>query len=187
MLKRCEVPTLAALARQDVGGDESPQHRPIKDHEPGDMRIDIKHLPQRPDEQQRRYLYVAIDRATCWVYLEVRNSQSVKEARMFVKRVEKQAPFTIQAVLTDNGKSFADRFTRVGERKPSGRHSFDKACQAHCIEHRLIRPGRPQTNGMVERFNARISDVLSTRRYASGEILEQTLTYDYHLKAFLLA
>jgi hypothetical protein len=28
------------------------------------MSIDIKHLPQMPDEQQKRYLYVAIDRAT---------------------------------------------------------------------------------------------------------------------------
>ncbi len=33
-----------------------------------DVHIDIKHLPQLPDESQKRYLYVAIDRATRWVY-----------------------------------------------------------------------------------------------------------------------
>lgn len=31
---------------------------------------------------------------------------------------------------------------------------------------------------MVERFNGRISDVLATRRYESGEELEQTLKRD---------
>ena len=186
MLQRREVPTLAELARQDAGDDGKPRHKPFKDYEPGYVHIDIKHLPQMPDEEQKRYLYVAIDRATRWVYLEVRRSQSAKDARAFMKRVEEKAPFTIQTVLTDNGKSFTDRFTRAGERKPSGRHPFDQMCQTHGIEHRLIKPGRPQTNGMVERFNGRISDVLATRRYTSGEDLEQTLKryawlYNHHI------
>ncbi|ATJ82659.1 mobile element protein [Halomonas beimenensis] len=39
---------------------------------------------------------------------------------------------------------------------------------------------------MVERFNGRISDVLATRRYESGEDLEQTLKrycwlYNHHI------
>ncbi len=78
-------------------------------------------------------------------------------------------------ILTDNGKSFTDRFTRAGERKPSGRHVFDQECQAHGIGHRLIKPERPHTNGMVERFNGRISNVRAIRRYTLGEDLEQTL------------
>lgn len=69
-----------------------------------------------------------------------------------------------------------------GRRRPP---SFDQACQAHGIEHRLIKPERPQTNGIVERFSGRISDVLVTRRYTSGEDLEQTLKrcawlYNHH-------
>lgn len=186
MLQRRGVPTLAELARQNIRDDEKPRHKPFKDYEPGYVHIDIKHLPQMPDEEQKRYLYVAIDRATRWVYLEIRSSQSAKDARAFMKQVEEKAPFKIQTVLTDNGKSFTDRFTRAGERKPSGRHPFDQECQAHDIEHRLIKPGKPQTNGMVERFNGRISDVLATRRYASGEDLEQTLKrytwlYNHHI------
>lgn len=43
-------------------------------------------------------------------------------------QLEEKAPFMIQTVLTDNGKSFTDRFTRGGERKPSGRHPFDQEC-----------------------------------------------------------
>lgn len=150
------------------------------------MRIDIKHLPQMPEEKQKRYLYAAIDRATRWVYLEVRHSQCAQDARAFMKRVEAKAPFKIQTVLTDNGKSFTNRFTRAGERTPSGRHLFDQKCQAHGMEHRLIKPGRPQTNSMVERFNGRISDVLATRRYMPGDDLEQTLNryawlYNHHI------
>jgi len=175
MLKRRKVPILAELARQDAGGEAKPPHKAFRDYEPRFVHIDIKHLPQMPDEQQRRYLYVAIDRATRWVYLEIRRSQSAKDARAFMKQVKEKAPFKIQTVLTDNGKSFTDRFTRAGERKPSGNHEFDQKCQVGGIEHRLIKPGRPQTNGMVERFNGRISDVLATRRYTSGEALEQTL------------
>lgn len=186
MLKRREVPTLAELARQDAGNNEKPRHKPFTDYAPGYVHIDIKHLPQMPNEQKKRYLYVVIDRATRWVYLEIRNSQSARNARAFLKRVEEKAPFKIQTVLTDNGKSFTDRFTRAGERKPSGRHPFDQGCQSQGIEHRLIRPGRPQTNGMVERFNGRISDVLATRRYESSEDLEQMLKrycwlYNHHI------
>uniref|UniRef100_UPI00036FC784 integrase core domain-containing protein n=1 Tax=Thioalkalivibrio sp. ALE11 TaxID=1265494 RepID=UPI00036FC784 len=48
-------------------------------------------------------------------------------------------------------------------------------CADHGIEHRLIRPKRPQTNGMVERFNGRIADLLRTRRFGSGEHLKDTL------------
>ena len=34
---------------------------------------------------------------------------------------------------------------------------------------------RPQTNGMVERFNVRIEDVLQSHRFRAGEDLEQTI------------
>lgn len=37
----------------------------FKDYEPGFVHIDIKYLlPQTPDERARRYLFMAIDRAT---------------------------------------------------------------------------------------------------------------------------
>jgi hypothetical protein len=40
---------------------------------------------------------------------------------------------------------------------------------------------RPQTNGMIERFNGRIEDVLQSHRFQSGEDLEQTLLRYVHL------
>ncbi len=39
----------------------------------------------------------------------------------------------------------------------------------------MTRPRKPRTNGMVERFNDRIADVLKTHRFSSSEDPEQTL------------
>ncbi|HXF07571.1 MAG TPA: integrase core domain-containing protein, partial [Candidatus Acidoferrales bacterium] len=71
------------------------------------------------------------------------------------------------------------------ERQPTGEHVFDQLCQALGIEHRLTKPRTPKTNGMVERFNGRISDVLKTHHFHSGEDLEQTVLryvqrYNHH-------
>ena len=61
-------------------------------------------------------------------------------------------------------------------RDPPGRHRFDRACELHGIEHRLIKPRHPQTNGRVERCNGRISAVLATTRFDSAQSLEDTLS-----------
>ncbi|TCT21225.1 integrase-like protein [Thiobaca trueperi] len=73
-------------------------------------------------------------------------------------------------------KEFTDRFCATGEREPTGRHLFDQGCAHHGIEHRLIAPRHPQTNGMVERFNGRIAEVLATTRFDSAQNLADTLT-----------
>jgi transposase InsO family protein len=44
--------------------------------------------------------------------------------------------------------------------RPSGRHPFDRVCAKQKVEHRLTRPYRPQTNGLVERFNRRIVETI---------------------------
>lgn len=43
------------------------------------------------------------------------------------------------------------------------------------ISARLTPPKSPQTNGMVERFNGRIEEVLQSHHFRSGEELEATL------------
>ena len=47
--------------------------------------------------------------------------------------------------------------------------------QARIIELRLAPPAHPQTNGRIERFNARITEVLQSHHFRSGEELETTL------------
>ncbi|HBO0297470.1 TPA: IS481 family transposase [Pseudomonas aeruginosa] len=146
----------------------------FKDYAPGFVHIDIEYLPQMADETRRRYLFVAIDRASRWVYLELRSDKSQKTACRFLDAVHRKAPFRITKVLTDNDGAFTDRFTQPGK-QPSGRHPFDLRCADHGIDHRLAPPRHPQTNGMVERFNGRISDVLASTRFRSRDDLEVTL------------
>jgi transposase InsO family protein len=150
-------------------------HKAFKSYEPGFVHIDVKYLPQMQDESSRRYLFVAIDRATRWVFVQIKSHKRAAAARSFLNALHKACRFKIQKVLTDNGKEFTDRLFASRERQATGNHEFDQLCQALSIEHRLTKPRTPRTNGMVERFNGRIADVLKTHRFTSGEDLEQTL------------
>src|SRR5471030_299215 len=51
--------------------EETSAKKGFKDYAPGYFHMDIKYLPQMPDETERRYLFVAIDRATRWVFLRI--------------------------------------------------------------------------------------------------------------------
>ena len=59
-LRRHGVSNLIALRAQN--GEPAPAAKTYKDYEPGFVHMDIKYLPQMPDETQRRYLFVAIAR-----------------------------------------------------------------------------------------------------------------------------
>ena len=155
-------------------GETISAKKTFKDYEPGFVHVDIKYLPQMPDETSRRYLFVAIDRATRWVFLHIYGDMTDKSSVDFLRRLKLASPIKIIKLLTDNGSQFTDRFT-TKDRKPSGQHAFDKVCAAMGIEHRLAPPRHPQTNGMVERFNGRISEVVNQTRFASRAELESTL------------
>ena len=172
-LRRHGVSDLKALIPPPEGG-VAPT-KTFKDYVPGFVHVDVKYLPLMPDETERRYLFAAIDRATRWVYVEILPEKSAACAQGFLAHLLAAAPFKITTILTDNGKEFTDRFCATGERDPTGKHAFDRQCAAHAIQHRLIRPHHPQTNGMIERFNGRIADVLATNRFRSGEHLADTL------------
>ena len=140
------------------------------------------------DETSRRYLFVAIDRATRWVFIRIYNSKTAANARRFLRDLERACPLLIRTILApshglqanhcramDNGKEFTDRLFGLRKHAQSGKHEFDKLCAELDIEHRLTPPRSPQTNGMVERFNGRIEDVLRSHHFRSGEELETTL------------
>lgn len=165
LLKREGLNDLRALEPR-IEGEKRPK-KTFKDYEPGFVHIDVKYLPQMPDQTSRSYLFVAIDRASRWVYLEVRANKSARSAKLFLQNLIKAAPFKITKCLTDNGKEFTDRFCATGRRKPTGEHVFDKTCTEHHIEHRLTKARSPQTNGMVERFNGRVSELLHQTRFNS--------------------
>lgn len=166
--------------------------QPFKAYEPGYVHVDVKYLPQMADEQARRYVFVAIDRATRWVFIAIKSHRTAAAARSFLNAVAKAAPFKIRTLLTDNGTEFTDRLFGARAKQPSGRHEFDGLCQALGIEHRLTKPKTPQTNGMVERFNGRIEQVIRSHHFDSSLDIETTLhrfvwLYNEHLPQKALA
>jgi Integrase core domain len=126
------------------------------------MGIDLKHLPSL--RRLKSYVFVAIERATRFVYVEIVTKRDGKTIAGCLKRFLKAFGHPVHTILTDNGSEFTDRFAAgmkgKPEGKPSGRHPFDETCAAKRIKHKLTRPFRPQTNGMVERFNRRIAGAI---------------------------
>jgi transposase InsO family protein len=133
---------------------------------PGYLHLYVKYLPPLADETERRYLFVAIDRATCWVFLHLAPAKSAAAAKGFLAALQRACPIRITRILTDNGVEFTDRLFGSRAREPSGNHEFDRLCQALGIEHRLTKPRTPQTNGRVERFNGRSADILKTHHFS---------------------
>ena len=166
-----------------------PKHSGFKAYEPGYIHIDVKYLPQMADGEAdqktvrgtvfppnaRRYLFVAMDRATRWVFIRIVKAKTAANARRFLRDLERACPIRIRAILTDNGKEFTDRLFGLRKRAATGEHEFDKLCAEFSIEHRLTPPKSPRTNGMIERFNGRIEEVLQSHHFRSGEELEITL------------
>ena len=81
-LRRHGVSNLKSL-QPETEGEVAPK-KTFKDYEPGFLHIDIKYLPQMPDETQRRYLFVAIDRATRWVYFRIYRDQTDTSSTAFL-------------------------------------------------------------------------------------------------------
>jgi transposase InsO family protein len=189
LLKRHKAPSLRELARQN-SAEDSPE-KSFKDYAPGFLHVDIKYLPKRPDETCHRYLFVATDRATRWVFFKVYAHQTQENAVDFLNVLREACPTRIETIFTDNGTPFTDRFLKP-DKKASGKHPFDRACAQSKIGHRLIPPRHPQTNDMVERMNGRIQELLQQTRFASVKELEATLirylaAYNHHIPQRALA
>ena len=125
----------------------------------------MKHLPKLrtgDGESRKRYLYVAIDRASRFVHLAVKDDETTASAVAFLKEAVRAFPFQVTHVLTDRGSCF----TADG---------FEAACQKLGVEHRTTRPYTPKTNGMVERFNGRVQREVLGITVASHRDLETLL------------
>ena len=152
------------LRRHGVGNlrdlqakDPQPKHKAFKAYEPGYLHVDVKYLPQMADETSRRYLFVAIDRATRWVFIRIFKAKTAANARRFLRDLERACPLRIRTILTDRangvplvgatmarGKEFTDRRFGLRKRAASGQHEFDQLRSDLGIDHRLAPPQPPR-------------------------------------------
>ena len=74
----------------------------------GFIHIDLKHLPAL--QRRKSYAFVAIDRATRYVFVEIHPRRDAETAAGFLKRFLGPLPARVHTILTDNGTEFTDRF-----------------------------------------------------------------------------
>ena len=81
-------------------------HKAFKTYEPGYLHVDVKYLasrwPMRPPGPSRRllrnhlpgngYLFVAIDRATRWVFVRIMPAKTAANARRFLRDLHRAFP-----------------------------------------------------------------------------------------------
>ena len=170
------------LRRHGVGnlrdlraGAPKPGHSGFSAHGHGSLHIDVRYLPRMADESRRHSLFVALDRATRGVLIRLFTARTAANARRFPRDTERACPIRTGTILTDSGKESTDRMFGLRKRAATGEQEFDLPCGALGTGHRLTPPGSPRTNGMVERFNGRIEEVLQGRHFRSGEEPEATL------------
>lgn len=131
-----------------------PTPRRYEKQRPGELvHIDLKYLPALRNARHD-FEFAAVDdfsrEAVVWITTE----PTSLAAATFLERVAAALTYPIEAVLTDNAFTFtmrhalhADRLTR-----------FQHVCRALGIQHHLLRPYAPQSNGKVERFFRTVDD-----------------------------
>ena len=117
------------------------------------VEIDVKFVPDRIDGR-KYYQFTAIDCASRWRYMQAYQDIDNASAIEFLKELMRIADFKIEAVKTDNGSIFTNRYTGYNKSTDPLNpklHAFDILCNELGIPHYLIDPGKPQQNSFVER------------------------------------
>lgn len=132
---------------------------PVRRYEkktPGELlHVDLKYLPSIGGKRYKYQLTIMDDctRYSKATILEKKTTTAItKDLVGFLD----EFPFPVERVMTDNGMEFTMRFAAHKDRKTY----FQKELEKRGIKHLLIKPGRPQTNGKVERFHRTIDEEL---------------------------
>ncbi len=79
--------------------------KPFKSYPIGDLHVDITELRT---EEGKQYLFVAIDRMSKYIYIELCQRMTQDNAVLFLQNLQKDCVFKITHVLPDNGAQFTD-------------------------------------------------------------------------------
>ena len=133
-----------------------PPRRPVQRYEksrPGELlHLDLKYLPALGNRPE--FEYAAIDDFSREGHARIARERSTVAATQFLEHVLAQLPYRVEAVMTDNDMMFTMRYAFHSNRLTR----FEQALKSAGIQHRLIRPRSPESNGKVERFIKTIDD-----------------------------
>jgi transposase InsO family protein len=160
----------------DVKADE-PDKKKFKTYPIGYFHIDIAEVRTA---EGKLYLYVAIDRTSKFVFVQLVKKTGRTSASAFLTALIKAVPYKIHTILTDNGIQFT--FPPRYADGPTARymtHMFDMRCRENGIEHRLTKIKHPWTNGQVERMNRTIKEATVKRYHYDSHRRLQTHLADF--------
>ena len=111
------------------------------------IRIDIKG-PLPITSNGNRYIIVAMDYFSKWPEAKVLSNIRAKTVAEFIYNDIICRHGVPQEILSDRGTSFVNKV-------------INELCEKYQTKHRLTSPYRPQTNGMVERFNRTLRECIA--------------------------
>ncbi len=155
--------------------ESKPAKKRFKDYPIGYFHLDFCNVSTK---QGKLKLWVAIDRTSKFVFVQLRKSATRKDAGAFLRQLIERVPYRIHTILTDNGRQFVKQATS----KAKDMLEFDKICAEHGIDHRLTKPYHPWTNGQVERMHRTLKEQTVYRYF-----YETHAQLRHHLDAFIQA
>lgn len=145
-----------ALERSGRNRWPTAPRRPVQRYEktrPGELlHLDYKYLPAL--DRGREFEFAAVDDYSREAVARISGERSTQAATAFLEHVLARLPYRVEAVMTDNDLLFTMRYAYYATRLTR----FQQALRSAGIEHRLIRPRTPASNGKVERFIKTIDD-----------------------------
>ena len=165
---------LSVLPKDDVGTKEK---KKFKEYTIGYIHIDITEMRV---EKQKLYLFVAIDRASKYVFCEIYEEMTKEKSAEFLENLIAECPFKITKILTDNGAQFTYELLANHLKPKDKKHVFDQICETYGIEHRLTKFRHPWTNGQVE-----ITNKMLKNRTVKAFYYENKAQLKKHLESFV--
>ena len=114
----------------------------------------------------QRYFITFIDDFTRYMYLYLLNdkSEALDAFKVYKAEVEKQSGLSIKIVRSDRGGEYYGRFTDQGQRPGP----FAKFLEENGIVAQYTTPGTPQQNGVAERRNRTLMDMVRSMTSVSN-------------------
>ncbi|KAG0890595.1 hypothetical protein G6F61_012651 [Rhizopus arrhizus] len=122
------------------------------------IAIDVKHV--QTSRAGHRYIVAAIDYLTKYVEAKPLRLQTASEIAIFLYEEIISRHGCPTLIVTDNGKPFVSGLVRA-------------VCHNFSIIHKTTTPYNPQSNGLIERFNRTLGQILQKRSTEEKE--------DWHL------
>jgi transposase InsO family protein len=164
--------TLLKYKRNRLDTDTKEKRKAFAQYLPGFLHIDVFYLPRlgAKGKKKRYYCFLAIDRATRSILLEVYPDKTARSAGDFLMKCLLHFPFFIRYVLTDNGKEFVVNGMKNRYGIVKSKNLFQAICGIAGIDHRKTKVKHPWTNGLAERLVRTVKEnTVRLHRYRTVE------------------